>query len=61
MVKFDAAAIATAAPGYQLDLTPDLAAQYQGQPVLMATSVVDSTYVELTKKPASPAEEKTGQ
>jgi hypothetical protein len=61
VVKFDAAAIATAAPGYQIDLTPDLAAKYQGQPVLMATSVIDSTYVELTKKPAPPAEEKTGQ
>jgi hypothetical protein len=58
VVKFDAAAIAKAAPGYELDLSPEQAATFQGQPVLMATSVLDSTFVELTVKPAPPAEEK---
>jgi hypothetical protein len=61
VVKFDVAALAKLAPDYTLDLTPELAAKYQGQPVLMATSVIDATYVELTNKPAAPAEEKKSQ
>jgi hypothetical protein len=42
------------APGYDLDLAPELGARYQGQPVLFATSVINSTYVELAKKPVPP-------
>jgi hypothetical protein len=54
IVKFDAAALAKLAPGYELDLASDVAASYQGQPVLIATSVLDSTYVELTKAVEAP-------
>jgi hypothetical protein len=50
VVKFDAAAVARLAPGYQLDLAADFVTKYQGQPVLLATSVIDSTYAELTRK-----------
>jgi cytochrome c556 len=49
VMKFDAAAVAAA--GYTLDLAPDLQAKYLGQPVLVATSVVNSTSVELGRKP----------
>jgi cytochrome c556 len=54
IVKFDPAALARVAAGYTLDLAPDVGAKYQGQPVLVATSVIDSRYTELAKKPIPP-------
>jgi cytochrome c556 len=51
IVKFDPAALATLAADYTLDLEPEVAAKYQGQPVLLATSVKNSTYAELARKP----------
>ena len=56
VVKFDPAAIGAAASGYALDLPPDMQARYLGQPVLVATSVVNSTSVELGRKPLMPEE-----
>jgi hypothetical protein len=53
LARFDAATMGQLVPGYRLDLTPALTARYQGQPVLLATSVLDSTYHELAKKPGS--------
>jgi hypothetical protein len=54
LVKFDTAAIARVAAEYKLDLGPDLWATYQGQPMLLASSVINSTYTELAKKPILP-------
>jgi hypothetical protein len=54
VVKFDADAIARAEAGYTLDLAPEVAAKYSGQPVLLATSVIDSKYAELAKPPVGP-------
>lgn len=54
IVMFDAAAMTRVAPGYALDLSPELVRKYEGQPVLVATSVLTSTYTELIKKPAMP-------
>jgi hypothetical protein len=54
VVKFDAASLAKLAPGYELDLAPDVAARYLGQPVLIATSIIDSTFLELVKTPEAP-------
>jgi cytochrome c556 len=54
LVKFEPTAIARLAPDYKLDLGPELVARYQGQPVLLANSVVNSTHVELGKKPYPP-------
>ena len=54
LVKFDATAIARVAPDYRIDLPPEVAAKYQGQPVLLANSVMNSTHVELGKKPYPP-------
>ncbi|HXG87750.1 MAG TPA: hypothetical protein VNJ02_05375 [Vicinamibacterales bacterium] len=51
VMKFDAATIASKARDYQLDLPPDVAAKYQGQTVLLATSIMSSTSTELTRKP----------
>jgi len=56
VVKFDPAALGAAASGYALDLPPDLQARYLGQPVLVATSVVNATSVELGRKPLMPEE-----
>jgi len=56
VVKFDPAAIGAAASGYALDLPPDMQAKYLGQPVLVATSVVNTTSVELGRKPLMPEE-----
>src|SRR4051812_29228686 len=54
LVKFDTAAVARVAAEYKLDLGPDLWAKYQGQPMLLASSVINSTYTELAKKPILP-------
>jgi hypothetical protein len=54
LVKFDPAAITRVAADYKLDLAPEVAARYQGQPVLVATSVINSTYAELARKPVLP-------
>ena len=46
--------MARVAADYTLDLARDVAAKYQGQPVLVATSVVNSTSVEIARKPLPP-------
>ena len=51
LVKLEASALTKLAPDYVLDLPEDLSAKYLGQPVLVASSVLDSTYVELVAKP----------
>jgi cytochrome c556 len=59
LVKFDPATMTQVAADYKLDLAPELRARYQGQPVLVATSVINSTYAELARKlipPPSAAE-----
>jgi hypothetical protein len=54
LVKLDTAALARVASEYKLDLGPDLWAEYQGQPMLLAASVINSTYTEMAKKPVLP-------
>lgn len=54
IVKLDPAAMVRLAADYKLDLAFEVAAKYQGQPVLVATSVVNSTYAELARKPYPP-------
>jgi hypothetical protein len=54
IIKFDPAAITRSAAGYTLDLDPEVAASYAGQPVLVANSVIDSTFTELGRKPLPP-------
>jgi len=52
LLKFDSAAIAKFAPDYMLDLPPEVGIAFEGQPMLLATAVVDSMYRDLAKKPA---------
>lgn len=54
VLKLEPSALARVAPDYVLDLPDDLGEKYMGQPVLVATSVLNSTYVELARKPIPP-------
>jgi hypothetical protein len=54
LLKFDTAAMARVAAEYKLDLGPDLWTEFHGQPMLLAVSVVNSTFTELAKKPVAP-------
>src|SRR5690606_26233680 len=53
--RFDPEAIAAAVPGFAHGLPEEAAAAFRGVPVLVAASVVDSTYVDLVKPPESTA------
>lgn len=54
IVKFDEESMVKAAAGYTLDLAPEVVQKYRGQPVLVASSVIDSMYTELAKQPPPP-------
>src|SRR6202011_3375538 len=54
IMKFDTAAIARLAADHALDLASEIATKYQGQPVLLATSVRNAMYAELAAKPLPP-------
>jgi hypothetical protein len=54
VVKLEPSALAKLAPDYVLDLPQEVGAKYMGQPVLVASSVLNSTYAELAKKPIPP-------
>jgi hypothetical protein len=54
LVKLDTSAIARVAAEYKIDLGPELWAKYQGQPMLLAVSVIDGSYTELARKPIAP-------
>jgi len=54
LVKLDTSTVARVSAEYRIDLGPDLWAKYQGQPMLLAVSVIDGTYTELAKKPIAP-------
>jgi hypothetical protein len=56
LLRSDGTAIARKASDYKLDLEPEIWARYQGQPVLLATSVITSTFTEVARKPLSAAE-----
>jgi hypothetical protein len=54
VVKLAPAALSRVAPDYMLDLPDEVSAKYMGQPVLVAASVLNSTYAELARKPIPP-------
>jgi cytochrome c556 len=59
VLKFDPAEIAKRAKACTIDLPPDLIAKYQGQPVVLATSVIDPKLADLARRappPMTPAE-----
>jgi hypothetical protein len=54
VIRFDAAEIARRVGDYTLDLPADVMARFQGQPVILATSVVDTALEDLAKVPPPP-------
>lgn len=54
IVKLDAVAMARMASEYKVDLLPEVSEKYKGRPVLLASSVLTSTYAEIGKKPIPP-------
>ncbi len=56
IVRFAPAEIEKAVPGYRLDLSADTSARFAGQPVLIASSVLNSVYKEIGRRPLLPEE-----
>ena len=59
-VKFDPADVAKRLKGYTLDLPADVVQKYLGKPVVLATSVLNTSMTDLAKKkipPPTPAED----
>jgi hypothetical protein len=54
VVTFDPAEIAKRAKAYTIDLPPDLIAKYEGQPVVLATAVIDPKLTDLARRPPRP-------
>ena len=50
LVKFDPAEIAKKAKNYTIDLPPDVAAKYAGKPVVIATAVINSAFIDVAKR-----------
>ena len=59
VLRFDPADVARRARGYTLDLPADLIERFRGQPVVLATAVIDKTLTDIAKRvppPLTPAE-----
>ena len=54
VLLFDQAEIARRNKAYTIDLPADVASKYQGQPVVLATAVVNTKLVDLARKPIVP-------
>jgi len=53
-IKFDPAEVTRRLRGYTLDLPADLVEKYKGQPVVLATAVINAANTDLAKKPIVP-------
>ena len=53
-IKFDPAEVTRRLRGYTLDLPPDLVEKYKGQPVVLATAVINAANTDIAKKPIVP-------
>jgi hypothetical protein len=54
VVKFDPAELAKTVTDRKIDVPADAAAKFAGKPVLLATTIVDASFVELTRRLAPP-------
>jgi hypothetical protein len=50
LIKFDPAEVAKKAKDYKLDLSPEVESKYMGKPVLIATSVINSAFIDVAKR-----------
>ena len=53
-IKFDPAEVTRRLRGYTLDLPPDMIEKYKGQPVILATAVINAANTDIAKKPIAP-------
>ncbi|MSO36122.1 MAG: hypothetical protein EXQ50_08585 [Acidobacteria bacterium] len=54
LIKFDAAEVATKLKDYKIDMSPEDQARFKGQPVVLATAVINTAGVDIAKKPIPP-------
>jgi hypothetical protein len=54
LIKFDEKEVAEKLKDYTLDLPPDALAKYKGKPVVLATAVINTSGVDIAKKPIPP-------
>ena len=54
LIKFDEKEIAEKLKDYQIDLSPADAAKFKGKPVVLATAVINSSGIDIAKKPIPP-------
>lgn len=54
LIKFDEKEVAAKLKEYQIDLSPADVAKFKGKPVVLATSVIDNTGIDIAKKPIPP-------
>lgn len=60
IVKLSAEALAKATAGSAVDIPADVLTKFEGQPVMVANSVLDGKYAELVKMPTPPAADGAG-
>jgi hypothetical protein len=63
LIKYDPAEVAKKAKDYKPDLPPDAEAKWTGKPVVIATSVINSAFIDVAKRlpPPMTADEETLQ
>jgi cytochrome c556 len=54
LVKFDEAEVAAKLKDYRIDLSPADVAKFKGKPVVLATAVINTSGVDIAKKPIPP-------
>ena len=54
LIKFDEKEVAAKLKDYQIDLSPADIAKYKGKPVVLATAVINTSGIDIAKKPIPP-------
>jgi cytochrome c556 len=54
LIKFDEKEVAAKLKDYKIDLSPADIAKFQGKPVVLATAVINSSGIDIAKKPIPP-------
>ena len=54
LIKFDEKEVASKLKDYQIDLSPADIAKYKGKPVVLATAVINTSGIDIAKKPIPP-------
>jgi hypothetical protein len=54
LIKFDEKEVAAKLKDYQIDLSPADIAKFKGKPVVLATAVINTSGIDIAKKPIPP-------